>query len=45
MPGSVGAGEDGAGEEGAGERGAGERSAAFGRQVERGMPANAARTY
>ena len=45
MPVSAGAGEGGAGEEGAGERGADERGAAVGHQVERGQPANAARTY
>ena len=45
VPTSTGAGECGADEEGAGERGAGERGAAVGRQVERGQPANAARTY
>ena len=45
MPASTGADEGGADEEGAGERGAGERGAAVGRQVERGQPANAARTY
>ena len=44
-PASTDAGEGGADEEGAGERGAGERGAAVGRQVERGHPANAARTY
>jgi hypothetical protein len=45
MPAITGAGEGGADEEGAGERGAGERGAAVGRQVERGQPANAARTH